>query len=176
MSIETKRYRINYQIRVPSVRVSQNNNQLGVMPVDKARNLAMEQGLDLIEISPNTHPPVCIIADFGKFKYENKLKDKENKKKQKNSMVVIKEIRLTPTIGEHDFQTKMNAIEKFINDNKKVQIVMKFTPRELLHKDIGIQKINQIVDYFQDKIVIEMSVTFVDRRLLCRIAPKTSKL
>lgn len=176
MSIETKRYRVNFQIRVPNVRVSQNHNQLGVMPVEKARNIAMEQGLDLIEISPNTHPPICIIADFGKFKYENKLKDKENKKKQKSSMVVIKEIRMTPTIGEHDFKTKMTAIEKFISENKKVQIVMKFTPRELLHKDIGIQKINQIVEYFQDKISVEMPVTFVERRLLCRIAPKTSKV
>ena len=97
MSIETKRYRVNFQIRVPNVRVSQNHNQLGVMSVEKARNLAMEQGLDLIEISPNTHPPICIIADFGKFKYENKLKDKENKKKQKSSMVIIKEIRMTRT-------------------------------------------------------------------------------
>lgn len=176
MSQDNKRYRVNFQIRVPSVRVSQNDNQLGIMPTDKARNIALDQGLDLIEISPNTHPPVCIIADFGKFKYEAKLRDKENRKKQKNSMIVIKEIRLTPTIGEHDFQTKMAAITKFIEEGKKVQVNMKFTPREMLHKDIGIQKINQITETFQDKIVVEMPITFMGNRLLCRIAPKSIKV
>ena len=154
---ETKRYRVNFQIRCPNVRVSQEGNQLGIMPIDKARTLALDEGLDLIEINPAINPVICIIADFGKFKYENNLKDKENRKKQKYNLTIIKEIRLTPTIGDHDFNTKMNAIEKFITEGKKVQINMKFTHREMFHKDIGIQKINQIIEKLQEKIIVESS-------------------
>jgi translation initiation factor IF-3 len=175
MAFDNRKYRVNYQIKMPSVRVCCNNEQFGVLPIDKARNMALEQGLDLIEINPTSNPPTCIIADFNKFLYENKLKEKENRKKQKSNAVVVKEIRLTPTIGDHDLATKMNAIEKFIDENKKVQIAMKFTHRELLHKEIGIQKINLITDKLQEKIQIEMPINFVGLRMFCRIAPRTAK-
>jgi translation initiation factor IF-3 len=146
------------------------------MPIEKARNLAMNEGLDLIEINSSINPSICIIADFGKFKYENKIKDKENKKKQKSSLSIIKEIRLTPTIGDHDFVTKINAIERFISEGKKVQIIMKFTRREILHKDIGIQKINQITEKLQEKSFIESPLNFSGNRLFCIIAPKPAKV
>lgn len=176
MSFESKKYRVNYQIKIPSVRVSHEDQQFGIMPTDKARNMALEQGLDLIEINPAAAPPICIIADFSKFKYEANMRDKENKKKQKNNLVIVKEIRLTPTIGDHDLNTKIQAIEKFVSENKKVQIVMKFTYRELLHKDIGIQKINYIAEKFHEKTQIEMPITFLGNKLHCRLAPKVNKV
>lgn len=176
MSFENRKYRVNYQIKIPNVRVSFENQQFGIMPVDKARNMALDKGLDLIEINPASSPPMCIIADYSKYMYENKLREKENRKKQKSNAVVIKEIRLTPTIGDHDLATKMLAIEKFINENKKVQIVMKFTQRELLHKDIGIQKINQITERLQDRTQIDMPINFMGKKLFCRIAPKSNKV
>ncbi len=82
MNFDNKKYRINFQIKSHSVRVSHNSNQLGVLSTDKARQYAQSYGLDLIEVVPNASPPVCIIDDFGKFRYENKIKEKENKKKQ----------------------------------------------------------------------------------------------
>lgn len=175
MPFDNKKYRVNYQIKIPNVRVSCNNEQFGILPTDKARNMALEQGLDLIEINPTSSPPMCIIADYNKFQYENKLREKENKKKQKSNAVIVKEIRLTPTIGDHDLATKLTAIEKFIDENKKVQIAMKFTHRELLHKDIGIQKINMITERLQEKIQVEMPINFIGLRMFCRIAPKTAK-
>jgi len=169
------RYRVNWNIRVPSVRVNFDNQQLGVMNTDRARNLAFENNLDLIEIVPNANPPLCIIADFGKFKYENNLKEKENKKKQKESIQAIKEIRLTPTIEEHDLNTKKKAILKFIEEDKKVQLTMKFTPRELSHKEIGIQKVQEIIEFFKEKIQVEQQPKFEGKRLYCRIAPKVNQ-
>jgi len=166
------RYRLNYQIRVPQVRVNFDNQQLGIMSTEQARQLAHEKGLDIIEVMPNTNPPVCCIADYGKLIYEAKLREKEFAKKQCESVQHIKEIRLTPTIASHDVEYKSKNIEKFLLEGYKVQLMMKFTPRELNHKDIGYGTINSIVEKFQESAVVEVPPRFNGRMLFCVLSPK----
>ena len=166
------RYRINHQIRCPEVRVTQDNQQLGVMSIDKAKALAFDQGLDLIEVTPRANPPVCMIADFGKLRYDSKIKEKELARKQREAIQDIKEVRLTPTIAAHDIQYKAKNIEKFLSSGKKVQIVMKFSHRELNHKDIGMDTINCVIQMFQDKAQVEQMPRFSGRHLSCVLSPK----
>lgn len=173
MNLSTKiKYRVNYQIRIPQIRVNFNNQQLGVMSTDSARKLAQENNLDLIEVVPNANPPICCIADFGLLKYEAKLKEKEQQKKQRAAIQEVKEIRLTPTTTAHDIEHKTKSISRFIEEGKKVQIVMKFSPRELHHKDIGFQTINSVLESFTEKVVVEQPPRFNGRNLNCLISPK----
>ena len=118
-------YIINDQIRDSEVRViSEEGEMLGVMPTGNAMQRAEDLGLDLIMISPNANPPVCRIEDFGKFKYEQLRKEKENKKKQK--VTEVKEIRFSPNIDTNDFNTKMNAARKFLTKGEKVKVTVRF--------------------------------------------------
>jgi translation initiation factor IF-3 len=171
MSFDKTRYAINNRIRSNIVRVTHENSQLGVMNIQSALEYAFRNGLDLILTVPNANPPVCIVEDFGKFSYENKRKEKEVKKKQKETVQQIKEIRLTPTIGDHDLDTKIKAMESFLSDNKIVQVVMKFTRREINHKDIGSEKINKIVERIKLFGTIESRPNFMGLKLVCRFAP-----
>src|SRR3989344_425287 len=123
--------RINFQIRAYMVRVTQEGEQLGVMPIEKARQLAQEAYLDLVEVAPTANPQVCAIIDYGKFKYEQKIKEKENRRKQRESTVEVKELRLSPRIDEHDMAVKSEAARKFLADGKKVQFNLKYKNREL---------------------------------------------
>ena len=169
------RYRLNYQIRCPEVRVYQDNKPIGIFSIEKARFMAQEQGLDLIEITPRANPPVCMIGDFGRLIYESKIKEKEQAKKQREAIQEIKEIRMTPTIAAHDIEYKAKNIEKFLEAGKKVQIVIKFTPRELHHKDIGLATITEVIEKLSDKAVVEQFPKFNGRHLSCTLCPKVSK-
>ncbi len=166
------RYRLNYQIRCPEVRVYQEQKQLGIMSTERARVIAHDQGLDLIEVTPRANPPVCMIADFGRLKYESKIREKELAKKQKEAIQELKEVRLTPTIAEHDIEYKAKNIEKFLTSGKKVQLTMKFSPRELAHKDIGLATINTVIEKFKEISIIEQAPRFNGRHLNCLLAPK----
>lgn len=168
------RYRVNFQIRVPHVRVNTEDQQLGIMSVDEARRLAQDRGMDLIEVVPNANPPICYIADFGKLRYEAKIKEKEQAKKQREAVQQLKEIRLTPTIAAHDVEYKAKNISKFLEDGKKVQLMMKFTPRELNHKDIGYQTISGILENFKDIAVVDSPPRFNGKTLSCVISPKSN--
>ena len=173
MILNTKnRYRINYQIRVPQVRVNLENQQLGIMSTEDARRLAQEKSMDLIEVVANSNPPICYIGDFGRMKYEAKIKEKEQAKKQRDAMQQIKEIRLTPTIAVHDIEYKAKNIEKFLSEGKKVQLSMKFSPRELNHKDIGYQTISAIIDKFKESAILDTQPRFSGRMLSCLLSPK----
>jgi translation initiation factor IF-3 len=175
MSFDHKRYRINFQIRANTVRVSHDNNQLGIMTVDKARQYAQTQGLDLIETVPGANPPVCIIENFSKFKYENKLREKEARKKQKKTMVVLKEIRLTPSITDHDLETKAKMAVRFLQEEKKVLVSMKFTHREMNHKDIGFQTFEKLFLVTKDYGQVDGVLKFAGQKLCCTISPVGQK-
>lgn len=175
MSFDNKKYRINFQIRTNTVRVTHDNNQLGIMSIDRARNYAQSQGLDLIETVPNANPPVCIVENFGKFKYENKLKEKEARKKQKSMMVVYKEIRLTPSITDHDLETKSKMALRFLQEDKKVLLSMKFTRREMTHKDIGYQTFDKLFAVIKDYGVVDNNLKFAGFKLCCTISPIEQK-
>ena len=139
-------YIINDQIRDAEVRViSEEGEMLGVMATGEALRRADEAGLDLIMISPNAVPPVCRIEDFGKFRYEQLRKEKENKKKQKTTEV--KEIRFSPNIDTNDFNTKMNAARKFLTKGEKVKVTVRFRGREMTH---GIPTAKKLLDDFAE--------------------------
>ena len=124
------------RIRVKEVRViGENGEQLGVLSTPDAQKRAEEAGLDLVEVEPTAVPPVCRIIDYSKYKYEQEKKEKEARKKQK--IVRIKEIRLGPKIGEHDYQFKLRNLEDFLKRGDKVKITMMFKGREMAHVDLG---------------------------------------
>ena len=146
--------RMNERIRAREIRViGEDGEQFGILTVSEALALAAEKSLDLVEISPNATPPVCKIMDYGKFKYEKTKKEKENKKKQKN--VVIKEIRIKPHIDEHDKETKISQIKKFIEKEYKVKISLRLSGREKLHAESAVKILDEFADSFEETAIVE---------------------
>ena len=145
---------MNERIRAREIRViGEDGEQFGILTVNEALALAAEKSLDLVEISPNATPPVCKIMDYGKFKYEKTKKEKENKKKQKN--VVIKEIRIKPHIDEHDKETKISQIKKFIEKEYKVKISLRLSGREKLHAESAVKILDDFADSFEETAIVE---------------------
>lgn len=146
--------RMNERIRAREIRViGDDGEQFGILSVNEAIALAAEKNLDLVEISPNATPPVCKIMDYGKYKYEKTKKDKENKKKQKN--VVVKELRIKPHIDEHDKETKISQIKKFIEKEHKVKVSLRLTGRERLHADSAIRILDEFASHFEETAIVE---------------------
>ena len=146
--------RMNERIRAREIRViGDDGEQFGILSVNEAIALAAEKNLDLVEISPNATPPVCKIIDYGKYKYEKTKKDKENKKKQKN--VVVKELRIKPHIDEHDKETKISQIKKFIEKEHKVKVSLRLTGRERLHADSAIKILDEFASHFEETAIVE---------------------
>ena len=145
---------MNEKIRAREIRViGDDGEQFGILSVNEALALAAEKSLDLVEISPNATPPVCKIMDYGKFKYEKTKKDKENKKKQKNT--VIKEIRVKPHIDTHDMEAKVNQIEKFLEKDYKIKISLRLSGREKLHSETAVKVLDEFANFFEEKVVVE---------------------
>jgi translation initiation factor IF-3 len=164
------RTRVNFYIKAPQVRVVQDGKQLGVFPIETARKLAMDAGLDLVEIVPTANPPVCSICDFDKFRYEQKQKEKESKKKQK--IIELKEVRLRPCTQDNDIEIKVNAIKKFLSEGKKVMVNVKYQKRELSHKEEGFKIANVLIEQLKDFAIIEQAPRMEGKSLICRFAPK----
>lgn len=143
---------------------------LGIVNLRNALNLAEERGFDLVEISPNAEPPVCKIMDYGKFKYEEKKKSLEAKKKQK--IVEIKEVKFRPAIGQHDYDVKLKSIVRFIEEGDKVKITLKFKGRELAHQEIGMEVINRIKEDCKEIIKVELEPRMEGKQILMIISPK----
>ena len=163
--------RVNYQIRCPTIRLVENGNQLGIFNTDKARKMAFEKGLDLVEMVSHAKPPVCAILQYDKYRYEQKLKQKESRKKQKS--LEIKEIRLRPGIQEHDVETKVNAVKRFLAGGKKVMLKLQYKNRELRNKEQGIEVMKQIIESLKDIASVEIQPKFEsNNRLICRLEPK----
>ena len=145
---------MNERIRAREIRViGDDGEQFGILSGNEAIALAAEKNLDLVEISPNATPPVCKIMDYGKYKYEKTKKDKENKKKQKN--VVVKELRIKPHIDEHDKETKISQIKKFIEKEHKVKVSLRLTGRERLHADSAIKILDEFASHFEETAIVE---------------------
>jgi translation initiation factor IF-3 len=134
--IAKKDLRINNRIRVREVRlVGEDGSPLGVVATPEALKLAEEAGLDLVEVAPTAAPPVCRIMDYSRYKYEQEKREKEARRKQK--VIHIKEIRMGPKIGEHDYQFKLKALQEFLKRGDKVKVSMMFRGREMSHMDLG---------------------------------------
>ena len=146
---------------------------LGVMPTEKALELAAEKKLDLVNISPNAKPPVCKILDYGKYRYELQKKEKEAKKKQKTTQV--KEIRLSTFIEEHDINVKANTASKFLKDGDKVKVSLRFRGREKDYTARGMEVMNSFAEAVADISVIEKKPLFEGRSLTMVLGPKSDK-
>ena len=145
---------INEQIRDKEVRViGEEGEQLGVMSIKEAMALAEEAGVDLIKIAPTAKPPVCKIADYGKYKYEQMRREKEAKKKQK--VIDIKEIRLSPNIDTNDLNTKANAARKFLTKGDKVKVSLRFRGREMAHMNSSKHILDDFAELLSDISVVD---------------------
>ena len=163
--------RVNTDILNDEVRcISPEGEQLGVMKTADAIAEADAQGLDLVEVSPNTDPPVCKILDYGKFKYEAQKKKNEAKKKQK--IIEVKEIKLRPNIDEHDYQVKMRNVQKFLDEGDKVKVTMRFRGREMAHQELGVNVLNRVRDDTENVAKIEAFPKLEGRQMIMVIAPK----
>lgn len=150
----SNRPRTNEQIRVPYVRVvGTDKKMIGILPIREAILLARRQGLDLVEVSPNADPPVCLITDYGKYVYEQKCREKESRKKQHTSQV--REIRLRMKIGKHDYLVKLEKIKKFLRERDRVRVTLTMRGREILHRDLGMKLIGQLSNDLSEVATVE---------------------
>ncbi len=162
--------RTNREIRAESVRViASDGRQLGVMTSRQALMMAEREGLDLVEIVPNATPPVCKIIDYGKLRYHQAKKDKEQKKSQ--HQVKVKEIKLKPNIDVHDFQTKLNRAKEFLLKGNKVRVTCMFRGREMLHVDLGEKLLKRFCEGLQEVSSLEAPAKLMGRNLTLVMAP-----
>jgi translation initiation factor IF-3 len=143
---------------------------LGVMTVDQALEKAEAVGLDLVEISPNSDPPVCKILDYGKFKYQAQKKANEARKKQKT--IEVKEIKMRPSIERHDYDVKLRAINKFLDEGDKVKVTIRFRGREFLHQELGMQMLERVRDEIEEKAKVEAVPKMEGRQMVMVVAPR----
>lgn len=161
---------MNRYIRVPEVRlIDSDGKQLGVYVTSKALELAQNQGLDLVEVSPDAKPPVCKIMDYGKYKYEQTKKLKEAKKHQ--VVVILKEVKFRPNTDEHDFNFKLKNINRFLDDGNKVKVTMVFRGREMVYREKGRETLKRIAQEVADKAVPEVEPKMEGRQMFLILAP-----
>lgn len=165
---------VNEKIHFKEVLViGPDGESLGKMSRFNALNKAEEYELDLLCVAPNANPPVCKIINYGKYRFESQKKAKEAKKNQK--IIEIKEIQLTPTIGEHDVQTKVKAAIRFLNDGNKIKVGVRFRGRQLSHVEVGEDVLNKFIDYVKEYSVIEKAPSLDGKWLTCVLASKIKK-
>lgn len=148
--------------------IDENGKQVGTVSREEALRLAQEAGIDLVEIAPEANPPVCKIIEFSRFRYEENKKEKDAKKRLKE--VEIKEIRLGPFMGEHDFMVRVKRIEEFLADKNKVRVAVDFPGRKISHPEFGHQLLSKLTEILKGKIVIEREPKFEGRRLFMVIS------
>ncbi len=162
-------HRVNERIRVPQVRViGPDGRQLGIMKTRDALELAYSMGLDLVEVAPNANPPVAKIMDYGKFKYEEKKKMKEAKKKQAGE---VKEISMRPRIDPHDLEVKLRKMREFLEDGHRVKVRIFFRGREIVHVDAGKKLFDEIVERLKDVAVLEIKPKLDGKNLTGMLRP-----
>jgi len=168
-----EKYKVNEQIRVrEALIIDENGNNLGVMPVKKALELARERDLDLVQVADGKKV-VCRIMDYGKFKYQQKKKQQEAKKKQKQ--IEIKEIKLRPSTDKHDLEVKIKHIREFLEEGKKVKVTVVFRGREQAHVNIGQQQLQKIYEAVKDLGEMEKQPIKQGRNLFMTLTPKSKK-
>jgi translation initiation factor IF-3 len=147
--------------------------QLGIMDIRRAREIAEERGLDLVEVSPDAKPPVCRVLDYGKYRFEQAKKIKESKKKQK--IVLTKEIRLRPKIEEHDYNTKLKQSIGFLQKGNKIKVSVRFRGRELAHTDLGRVVLDRLIQDVSEVGIVEFAPKFESRVIVAVLGPKKGK-
>lgn len=166
--------RRNEQIRAREVRViSEAGEQVGILLRGEALSMAQENGLDLVEVAPNADPPVCRIMDYGKYRYEEQKKKQEAKKRQ--VVVHIKEIKLRPKTDEHDYQTKLDHIRRFLAEGDRCKVTIFFRGREIVHKDRGQTMLDKVVEDTKDVARVEQEARAEGRTLHMLLTPLPKK-
>ncbi len=150
--------------------IDQDGQQVGVVSLERALATAEDVGLDLVEISPNTEPPVCKILDFGKFKYQAQKKASLARKKQRT--IDIKEIKMRPGIDSNDYNIKMRSIVKFLAEGDKVKVTMRFRGREMAHQEIGMRVLERVRDDLDERAKVEQMPHLDGRLMTMVVAPK----
>ncbi len=143
---------------------------VGVVSLRDALYAAEEAGLDLVEVSPNADPPVCKILDYGKYKYGAQKKANEARKKQK--IIEVKEIKLRPNIDEHDYEIKMKAMRRFLEEGDKVKVTMRFRGREMAHQDIGMAVLVKVREALDDLGKVEQMPKLEGKQMIMVLAPR----
>jgi translation initiation factor IF-3 len=167
--------RINERIRAREVRViDDKGEQLGIMPPFDALKIARERGLDLVEVSPNAVPPVCRIQDYGKFLYEKDKSERAARKKQK--VIVVKEVKFSVTVDEHDYQTKKNQAVRFLTEGDKVKASLRFKGRQMAHRELGYNIINRLIQDIGDTGIVEFMPRMEGTTLHAILAPGKKEL
>ncbi len=165
---------VNDGIRAREIRViGSSGEQIGVKSKADALRLAETESLDLVLVSPNANPPVARIMDYGKFRFEQQKREREARKNQK--VVNVKEVRLSPSIDEHDFQTKFRNAKKFLENGDKVKASIRFKGRAITHKDIGRKVLDRLASDLTDIATIETHPKMDGRSMFLMLAPKTEK-
>jgi translation initiation factor IF-3 len=163
--------RINEEIRVREVQlIDQTGHNHGPVEVQIALQRAQEAGLDLVEIAPNSSPPVCKILDYGKYKYQAQKKAAEARKKQK--VVEVKEIKLRPMIDDHDYDVKMRSMQRFFEEGDKVKVTLRFRGREMAHQELGYQLLNRVKGDTLKIAKVEQEPRFEGRQVVMVLAPR----
>lgn len=174
MSTKQSSVRINHHIRASEVRlISAKGEQLGVMTVERALQLAQKENKDLIEVSPNAKPPVCKIIDYGKFLYQQAKRDKENKKIQ--HVVKLKEVKIKPNIGDHDLEIKIKRAKEFLEKGNKVRFTCMFRGREIAHASLGEKLMNQVIEELEEYAQVDASPKLIGRNMQLILAPISKK-
>lgn len=165
---------VNEGIRSQQVRlIGQNGEQIGIKPKAEALVMAQNVNLDLVMVAPGAKPPVCRIMDYGKFRFEQQKKDREARKNQK--VISIKEIRLSPSIEDHDFNTKMRNAKKFLEKGDKVKVSVRFRGRAITHSDLGRQVLEKLAEECAEVSVVEARPKMEGRSMFLVLAPKAEK-
>lgn len=163
--------RINEEISVPTVLLIDHlGEKRGVVPTARAIEMAAENGLDLVEVSPQTQPPVCKILDYGKFKFQQQKKKAEAKKKQK--IVELKEIKMRPNIDDHDYEVKAKAMRRFFDEGDKVKVTLRFRGREMAFQDRGMALLERVKADFEEVAKIEQMPKLEGKQMMMVLAPR----
>jgi len=165
---------MNNMIRVPEIRcIDENGEQMGIIPTRQALIRAHEAGLDLVEISATSKPPVCRIMDHGKFKFEQEKKKKEQKKKQVAAK--LKEVKFHVNIGDHDYQTKLRHTREFIEGGDRVKVSLMFRGRENAHRELGFELMQRIISDSTEFAAVEQTPKLMGRNVFMMLIPKKTK-
>ena len=171
IATDSKATRKNQDIRVPKVRlIGSDGNQVGVVSRDEALQMAIDEALDLVEIVPNTDPPVCRIMDFGKYKFDQQKKNSAAKKRQRQQE--LKELKFRPTTDDGDYAIKLRNLRRFIGEGDKVKVTIRFKGREMAHTELGLQMAQRIEADIKDDVTVEQMPRMEGRQLFMMVAPK----
>jgi translation initiation factor IF-3 len=166
-----KRNRVNREITAHEVRlIDAEGNQVGILRLSEALERAVEEALDLVEISPNMEPPVCRLMDYGKFRFDQKKKLNEAKKKQKQ--VQIKEMKFRPGTDEGDYQVKLRNLTRFLNEGDKAKVTMRFRGREHAHRELGLELLRRVEGDLSDISIVEQQPQMEGRQMVMVLGPK----